>query len=67
MKQEDSYDFLVGKSKADIIHLMEDPTSSYDCDEWIYIIGRNFFGFKKKLYLFFKDDYVHDYFMSIWA
>lgn len=59
---KDPYEDLIGQSKELILQIMDQPLTPYDSDEWVYVTGKGFLGFKKRLYLFFKDNRVYDYF-----
>lgn len=67
MFREAFYESLIGKSKQDIVGILDMPRSPYESDEWIFIVGKNFFGINRRLYLFFTDDQVYDFFSSTWA
>ena len=67
MKREDFYESLVGKNKEEVVALLEMPRSDYESNEWVYITGKNFFGLNRRLYLFFSDGIVCDFFATCWS
>ena len=64
MTNEDFYESLVGQSKETVLSRMDHPMTPYDSDEWIYLTGKRFLGLKERLYLFFRDNQVYDFFAS---
>ncbi len=55
---------LLNKTREDVkLFFGRDPDISSN-EEWVFIIETRFFGLvKKKLYLYFKNDIVIDYFI----
>lgn len=56
---------LIGTSKSKIEILLGEPHLK-NSDEWVYIIEKYCFGIlKRKLYLFFFEEKVMDYYIGI--
>jgi len=64
MINEDYYESFIGQSKETVLSRMNLPMTPYDSDEWIYLTGKHFLGLKERLYLFFRDNRVYDFFAS---
>ncbi len=67
MTHEDFFESLIGKSKHEVRNLLNAPRTPFESNEWVYQIGKNYFGLNRRLYLFFSDDLVYDFFTSSWA
>lgn len=55
MKEQD-YQYLLGKTKGQIMEEMEQEFNFYPSDIWTYTIATNWFGRKKILIIFFNDE-----------
>ncbi|WP_294286366.1 hypothetical protein [uncultured Chryseobacterium sp.] len=54
---------FLGKTGPEIVHLMGRPADEKKEDEWIYVLGKRFFGlYRRRLYLYFTEARVHDYY-----
>lgn len=50
--------YLIGKSKDEIIQLFGKEDNYYDLDEWSYFVKKNVFGGETFLLVHFKGEYV---------
>jgi hypothetical protein len=51
-----NYQYLIGKSKDQIVKEMEEEFNFYPSDIWTYILATTWFGRKKVLIIFFNDE-----------
>lgn len=64
-KNPDIEFLILGLDKSELDLVLGTTADFMKHDEWIYIIRVKFFGiFNKKLFLYFKDNKVHDFYLG---
>ncbi|QQV02253.1 MULTISPECIES: hypothetical protein [Chryseobacterium] len=56
----EKYEYLLGKSKPEIISILGEEFNFYPASQWTYVINRSWWGKKTVLYLVFYNDLVVD-------
>lgn len=57
---EKNYDYLIGKTKKEVINELGDGFNFYPDNEWTYIFRQDFFFRKEILYVFFNNNIVFE-------